>query len=62
MNVPSMNNFPSLSNKSPTKFLKFNFHILLTKLHYFLQKKETLNFRILKCGGERKKILTLIKR
>ena len=47
-----MCNFRRLSN-NPYDFLKFKFYISLPKLGYFWRKKETLNFRIQKCYGER---------
>ena len=48
-----MFNFRSLSNKFPTNFWSLIFNILLSRLHYFSKKKETPNFRILKCDGDR---------
>ena len=44
MNVPSMNNFPSLSNKSPTKFPKFNFSYLTNQVTLFFAEKGNLKF------------------
>ena len=39
--------------KFPTIFWSLIFNILLPRLLYFSKKKETQNFRILKCDGDR---------